>query len=304
MQKVLQDLINKNRKWTQNGNLADYIPELENVDPSILGISIFGLNGELYTAGDYQYKFTLQSITKVITLMVALMENGVDEVFQYVGMEPTGDPFNSIVKLETIKPSKPLNPMINAGAIATVSLIEGTAEERFFKIIDLIRKMTGNDRISYNDKVYQSENATGDLNRALAYYMKNYGIIKGNIEEHLEVYFKQSSIEVTSMDVAKIGAVMANDGKLISSNEQLIPAGIVRIAKTFMITCGMYNASGEFALKVGIPAKSGVGGGILALAPKQFGIGVIGPALDDKGNSIGGVKLLEELSRERQLTIF
>lgn len=304
MQNLLQSLVEKNRKWTKEGKLPTYIPELKKADPSVLGISVVDLHGQQYMAGEHDYKFTLQSITKVITLIVALMENGAEKVFQYVGMEPTGDPFNSIVKLETIKPSKPLNPMINAGAIATVSLISGTAEERLQKILGLIRKMTGNHDITYNKAVFQSENRTGDLNRALAFFMKNYGIIEGDVYEHLEVYFKQSSIEVTTLDIAKIGAVIANNGKDLIDGTELIPQNVIRIVKTFMVTCGMYNASGEFAIRVGIPAKSGVGGGILAVVPGKMGIGVIGPSLDEKGNSFSGVRILEDLSKELQLSIF
>lgn len=304
MQELLESLVEKNRKWTKDGKLADYIPELTNVPSSTLGISVIDMDETLYTAGDYKHRFTLQSITKVITLMIALMERGPDEVFNNVGMEPTGDPFNSIVRLETVKPSKPLNPMINAGAIATVSLIAGNVDERFNKILGLIHRMTGNNDITYNGMIYQSENLTGDLNRALAFFMRNYGVIKGNIEDHIEVYFKQSSIEVTTVDVAKIASVIANDGKDVNTGIQIIPSEIVRIAKTFMVTCGMYNASGEFAINVGIPAKSGVGGGILAVVPDRYGIGVIGPSLDEKGNSIAGLKLLQNLSQELDLSIF
>lgn len=305
MQQLLNTLVEKNRKWTNEGKVATYIPELGKADPSKLGITVIGLDGSIYSAGDYECKFTMQSITKVITLMVALMENGVEDVFQHVGMEPTGDPFNSIVKLETIKPSKPLNPMINAGAIATASLISGsTPDERLGKILNLVHLITGNKDITYNEKVFKSEHETGDLNRALAYFMKMHNVITGNIEDHLDVYFKQSSIEVTTIDVAKIAAVIANDGKDFFSEKEIIPSNIVRIVKTFMVTCGMYNASGEFAINVGIPSKSGVGGGILSAISGRFGIGVVGPALDDKGNSIGGVKLLEDLSKELNLSIF
>jgi len=304
MQQLLDSIVAKNRKWLENGKVASYIPELANADRNILGITVIDENGKIFSAGDFEYKFTLQSITKVITLMLALMENGAAKVFENVGMEPTGDPFNSIIRLETIKPSKPLNPMINAGAISVVSLLSGNADERINKILSLVHKITGNKNISVNEKLYHSENETGNLNRSLAYYMKNYGVIKGNVDEHLEVYFKQSSIEVTSVDVAKIGVVLANKGKDIATGEEIIPADIVRIVKTFMVTCGMYNASGEFAINVGIPSKSGVGGGILSVVPERYGIGVIGPSLDDKGNSIAGVKVLEELSRELNLSIF
>lgn len=304
MQQLLESILEKNRKWLKDGKVASYIPELANADPAVLGITVVDKNGRIYSAGDSEYRFTLQSITKVITLMLALMENGTERVFEHVGMEPTGDPFNSIIRLETIKPARPLNPMINAGAIAVVSLLSGNAEERIAKILNLIHKITGNENICVNDTIYQSEYETGNLNRSLAYYMKNYGVLEGDVDEHLEVYFKQSSIEVTTIDVARIGIVLANKGKDIVTGEEIIPADIVRIVKTFMVTCGMYNASGEFAINVGLPSKSGVGGGILSVVPDIYGIGVVGPSLDDKGNSIAGVKVLEDLSKELHLSIF
>ena len=304
MLQLLERLIEENALCYKNGKLADYIPELANVNPATLGVSLVDTEGKIYSAGDYTSKFTMQSITKVITLMLALMEKGFAEVFNHVGMEPTGDPFNSIIRLETIKPAKPLNPMINAGAIATVSLLSGNGEERINKILELVRRMSGNSSIQFNEKVYRSELQTGDLNRSLAYFMRNYRVIKGDVAEHLDVYFKQSSIEVTVKDIAQMAAVMANDGIDLVTGERIIPKEIVRIAKTFMVTCGMYNASGEFAINVGVPAKSGVGGGIMAVAPHKYGIGVVGPALDEKGNSIAGLKILQSLSKELNLSIF
>ena len=304
MLQLLERLIEENALCYKNGKLADYIPELANVNPATLGVSLVDTEGKTYSAGDYTSKFTMQSITKVITLMLALMEKGFAEVFNHVGMEPTGDPFNSIIRLETIKPAKPLNPMINAGAIATVSLLSGNGEERINKILELVRRMSGNSSIQFNEKVYRSELQTGDLNRSLAYFMRNYRVIKGDVAEHLDVYFKQSSIEVTVKDIAQMAAVMANDGIDLVTGERIIPKETVRIAKTFMVTCGMYNASGEFAINVGVPAKSGVGGGIMAVAPHKYGIGVVGPALDEKGNSIAGLKILQSLSKELNLSIF
>ena len=304
MLQLLERLIEENALCYKNGKLADYIPELANVNPATLGVSLVDTEGKTYSAGDYTSKFTMQSITKVITLMLALMEKGFAEVFNHVGMEPTGDPFNSIIRLETIKPAKPLNPMINAGAIATVSLLSGNGEERINKILELVRRMSGNSSIQFNEKVYRSELQTGDLNRSLAYFMRNYRVIKGDVAEHLDVYFKQSSIEVTVKDIAQMAAVMANDGIDLVTGERIIPKEIVRIAKTFMVTCGMYNASGEFAINVGVPAKSGVGWGIMAVAPHKYGIGVVGPALDEKGNSIAGLKILQSLSKELNLSIF
>ncbi len=194
--------------------------------------------------------------------------------------------------------------MINAGAIATVSLISGdTAEEKFNRILKFTRKITGNDSIDVNNNVYLCEKATGDRNRALAYYMKGNGIIQGDVEDTLDVYFKACSMEVTCKDIARIGALLANAGVLLN-NERVISREACRIIKTIMVTCGMYDASGKFAVHIGIPAKSGVGGGIMAAVPRRMGIGVIGPALDHKGNSIAGIKVLESLSHEFDLSIF
>jgi glutaminase len=305
MNKLLEAIIENNRHFTINGKVASYIPELIKANPDALGISVITLEGEEYFAGDYDTKFSVQSISKIISLMLALIDNGRDRVFSKVGVEPTADAFNSIINLETKKIQKPLNPMINAGAIATVSLISGeTGQETFDRILNFTRKITGNPTIDFNEEVYKSEKITGDRNRALAYFMKSMGVIEPEVEDVLDVYFKQCSIEATCKDIAKIGAVLANDGILPWSGEKVVPRNVARIVKTIMVTCGLYDASGEYAVEVGVPSKSGVGGGILAAVPGRMGIGVYGPALDLKGNSVGGIKVLAELSREMDLSIF
>jgi len=304
MKKILENIIENNREWTSKGEVASYIPELAKANQNVLGICVTTLDGEEYFAGDYDTKFTIQSISKVITLMLAILDNGTEYVFSRIGMEPTESAFNSITNLENNEQKKPLNPMINAGAIATVSLISGdTAEEKFNRILKFTRKITGNDTIDINQNVYLSEKATGDRNRALAYYMKGNGIIEGNVEEILDVYFKACSMEVTCRDIARISALLANAGVLLN-NERVISREACRIIKTIMVTCGMYDASGKFAVHIGIPAKSGVGGGIMAAVPRRMGIGVLGPSLDQKGNSIGGIKVLENLAHELDLSIF
>jgi glutaminase len=305
MNKLLENVIENNRHWTKGGKLAAYIPELSKTNPDALGVSIITLDGEEYNGGDYETKFTMQSISKIITLMLALLDNGRERVFSKVGVEPTADAFNSIINLETKSSQRPLNPMINAGAIATVSLIDGNnGEESFNRILNFTRKITGNPDININNEVYKSEKATGHRNRSLAYFMKSTGVIEQDVEQVLDVYFKQCSMEATCKDIARIGAMLANDGVLPWSGERIIPRNIAIIVKTIMVTCGLYDASGQFAVEVGIPAKSGVGGGILAAVPGRMGIGVVGPALDLKGNSIGGIKVLSELSRELDLNIF
>lgn len=301
----LELIVKEKQVWTQKGNVATYIPELGKANPNILGAAIVDLEGNMVTAGDHEYIFSIQSISKIITLALALMEVGEEQVFSRVGKEPTGDAFNSMVKLELLRPSRPWNPMINAGAIAVASMIPGqSVDERFQKIADLIKKMTDRQEVIYDKNVHYSEQMTGHRNRALAYFMLNEGVIEGNVEEILDLYFRQCAILLNVSDLAKIGAVFANNGKCIRTGQEIIPPRIARIIKTFMVTCGMYNSSGEFAINVGIPAKSGVGGGIVAAVPGKMGIGVIGPALDEKGNSIAGIRVLEALSKEFDLTMF
>ncbi|QSX05812.1 glutaminase A [Sedimentibacter sp. zth1] len=305
MNKTLNTILESSKIFTQEGNVATYIPELSKANPNNLGICVVALDGKEYYSGDYDKKFTMQSISKIITLMLALMDNGEEKVFSYVGAEPTGDSFNSIANLEVKNIHKPYNPMINAGAIMTTSLIIGqTIEEKIGRILDFTRKLSNNNDISIDQNTYFSEKETGDRNRSLAYFMKSYNSMQGKVDDILEIYFQQCSIEVSCIDLARIGAVLANDGVLPWSGERVISKHICRITKTIMVTCGLYDASGEFAIHIGIPAKSGVGGGILGAVPKEMGIGVFGPSLDAKGNSIAGIQMMQKLSKKLNLNIF
>lgn len=305
MNTIFSNIIENSRKYTSGGNVASYIPELSKANPDDLGIYAVALDGNEYFAGEYNKKFTLQSISKIITLMLAIMDNGEQKVFSYVGAEPTGDSFNSIASLEVKSLHKPYNPMINAGAILTSSLILGNSvEEKIERILKFTRKLANNNDININKSTYLSEKETGDRNRALAYFMKSYNSMEGNVDDILDVYFSHCSMEVTCKDMARIGAVLANDGVLPWSDERVVSKEICRITKTIMVTCGLYDASGEFAVHIGIPAKSGVGGGILAAVPKKMGIGVYGPSLDAKGNSVAGIQVLQQLSEKLDLNIF
>ncbi|MGL5066800.1 MAG: glutaminase [Sarcina sp.] len=257
MKKLLDSFIEKNKEAVKSGNVATYIPELAKADANDLGICVVTLKGEVYKSGLADKKFTIQSISKVISLMLAILDNGKDNVFERVGVEPTGDSFNSIVNLEIRHSDRPYNPMVNSGAIVTTSLIEGESkEEKFERILEFTKKVTGNDDITVTE------------------------------------------------DLAKFGAMLANEGVLPWSGERVISRDVCRIVKTIMVTCGMYDDSGKFAVHIGIPAKSGVGGGIMASVPRRMGIGVYGPALDEKGNSIGGKNILRDLSEEMDLSIF
>jgi glutaminase len=304
-EKELQQFVEQAKQYGKYGKVANYIPALGKADPNDLSIAIYYPDGTIVCAGDTDKKVTLQSISKIISLALVLMNRGEEAVFQKIGMEPTGDPFNSIARLEKVKPTKPLNPMINAGALAVTHMIEGnTTTDRFHQLLTFVHRLTGNTNITYSKEVAQSEFETAFLNRSLCYFLKQHGIIDEDVEQLMELYTKQCAIEMTCIDLAKIGLVFAMDGLDPLTNNQIMPPHIARICKTFMVTCGMYNASGEFAIKIGIPAKSGVSGGILGAVPGRFGIGIFGPALDEKGNSITGMKLLELLSKTYSLSIF
>ncbi|MDQ6419970.1 glutaminase A [Paenibacillus sp. LHD-117] len=289
----------------KGGKVASYIPELSKAPGGALGIHIVDAHGNTATAGDCGLSFTMQSISKVFTLLLALIDNGEDVVFDKVGMEPTGDNFNSMLKLELVQPGIPFNPLINAGAIAISSLIAGdTAEEKSDRTLAFFRKLSRNDSLNYDLAVYESEAEFADLNRSMAYFLKDNGVLKGKVDDVLDVYFRHCSINATCSDLARMALVLAFDGTDPISGTELVPRRYVQIAKTFMVTCGMYNASGEFAIEVGLPAKSGVAGGILTMVPGRYGIGLVGPALNPKGNSIAGVHLLETMSKELDWSLF
>ncbi|MGE7768427.1 glutaminase A [Peribacillus sp. NPDC096540] len=301
----LQQLVDMAKKYTNKGKVADYIPALEKANPGDLSVAIYYPDGKGYCAGDVNGKMTLQSISKVLTLALVLMEKGEEYVFSYVGKEPTGDPYNSIAKLETNKASKPLNPMINAGALTVTHMIAGdSVKERFKRILHFIRELTQNPTIGFNEDVARSEYNTADLNRSLSYFLKQHNVINEDVEDLIELYSKQCAIEMDSQDLARIGCVLAMNGKDLLTGKQIIPVDIARICKTFMVTCGMYNASGEFAINVGIPAKSGVSGGIMGAVPGKCGIGIYGAALDEKGNSVAGIKILEMMAKKYSLSMF
>jgi len=303
LQIVLEKILDRNRKYYQQGRVASYIPALARANSQEVGISLVNTDGDVFGAGDYQVKFSIQSISKVLILMLALLDKGQEAVFAKVGMEPSGKSFNSIESIND--EGKPYNPLINAGAIAVTSLIKGSDnQEKSQRMIDFVHKLTANDNLKINRDIYLSEKRTGNKNRTLAYYLKEKGIIEGNVEEILDLYFRQCSILVTAKDLANIAAVLANNGKKLDTGEQIVPREIVKLVRALMVTCGLYNESGVFAVRVGLPAKSGVGGGMMAVVPGQMGIATYGPALDENGNSITGLKMLEDLSQEQGLNLF
>ncbi len=303
---VLESAIAKGKCVINQGEVATYIPDLANAPQDILGISMKIPGLDMVEVGDSDYKFTLQSISKIFSLALAIEDNTAEAVFQRVGMEPTADPFNSIIRLERPDSPKPLNPLINAGAISVVDLIKGKdITEKFDRILHLIRNLCDNDRIDIDERVLDSERKTGNRNRSLTYFLKDLGLLTGNVEEVLDLYFRQCAIEVTTSDLATAGEYFGSSGKEQDSTGSTLSNQTLKILRTLMLMCGMYDGSGGYAVKTGIPAKSGVSGGILAVVPHQgIGLGVIGPSLDDRGNSIGGQTALEILSSTLKLHIF
>lgn len=305
LERELPQWLEESRRMAAAGKVATYIPGLAEARPDALGISLCGIRGERVKAGETEEPFTMQSVSKVFSLLLALLDSGEAGVFAKVGKEPTGDDFNSILKLELVDPGKPFNPFINAGAIAIASLIEGrTPEEKSERLLEFIRMLADDPSITWNKRIYESERETAYRNRSLAYYLKDNGILEGDVEATLDIYFRQCAIEVGTCQLARMALVLANRGCDPATGHCYIPRKYVQIATSFMTTCGMYNASGEFALEAGIPAKSGVSGGIMALIPGQLGIGVYGPALNEKGNSVAGVHMLSMLSERFEWSIF
>ncbi len=305
MDELLEELLEECRPYTQQGQVATYIPELAKSDPNMLGIYVLNSNGQHSQAGDYKQKFTIQSIIKPILLLQALLDNGEEFVRARVGVEATGKPFDAINVTDQTLLSKHLNPMVNMGAIAMCSLIKGADyEERFQRLLELTRKLADNPNIQMDEEVYRSEKTTGNKNRALAFLLKSYGLLEGDVEEVVDCYFRACSISVNCRDLAHIAFVLSNRGKDPNTEERLFPRRYATYVNAILMTCGMYDGSGEFALNVGVPAKSGVGGGIMAVVPTDMGIGIFSPALDAKGNSIAGIQLLERLSKRLYLSIF
>lgn len=305
MKKLLESVLEECRKYTADGRLASYIPELLKVERTDFGISVADPEKELCFAGDHTKKFTIQSVAKPFILLLALMDSGEERVHELVGVESTGKPFDAFNYSDLALKRDHINPMINTGAIALCTLINGkTYKDRFDRLLDLMKKISGNESLDVDEAVFRSETETGNKNKALAYMLKAYGMIEDDAEEVLYCYFRACSIRITADDLAIMARVLAFRGKDPISGEQIIKPEYARYINAVLMTCGMYDGSGEFAVKVGIPAKSGVGGGIMAVVPGKMGIGLYSPALDTKGNSIAGIKALEKLSRELDLSIY
>jgi glutaminase len=281
-------------KPLQEGSVANYIPELAKVDPDLFGICIVTVDGQVFEVGDTGKLFTIQSASKPFVHGLTLEDCGREFVLSRVGVEPTGDAFNAIILDESS--GRPYNPMVNAGAIATAGLVKGeNPTDKLNRVMEMFRRFCGRD-LYVDMSVYTSERSTGHRNRAIAHLMLNFGMVGDNLDDMLDLYFKQCSVMVNCRDLGVMAASLANNGVNPVTGERALNSDYIKDVLSVMYTCGMYDYSGEWAYTVGIPAKSGVGGGIVAVVPKVMGIGVFSPRLDSRGNSVRGVKVCEDLS--------
>jgi glutaminase len=276
-----------------SGAVADYIPELSKANPAHFGIGLATIDGHVYEAGDSAVEFTIQSISKAFVFALALEIVGHEKVEAKIGVEPSGEAFNSI---RLTADNRPFNAMVNAGAIACSGLIHSVeGSGAFDRVLDALSRFAGR-KLGVDEAVYESERSTGDRNRAIGYMLRNYSVVQGNVDEVLDVYFRQCSILVTARDLAIMAATLANSGVNPVTNEKVLTPYSVARTLSVMTSSGMYDYAGEWVYRVGIPAKSGVGGGIIASLPGQFGLGTFSPPLDSHGNSVRGLKVCEELS--------
>lgn len=284
------------------GKVAAYIPELARANPDWFGICVVTADGQVYEVGDFDKPFTLQSMSKPFVYGKALEDHGRDFVLSRVGVEPSGDAFNSIIKLDAT--NRPHNPCVNAGAIATTSLIDGNdPTDRLNRMLNMFSKYVGHD-VHVDMSVFMSERTTGHRNRAIAHLMLNFDMIETNVDEALDLYFQQCSILVTCRDLATMGATLANGGVNPLTGQRAVSHRYLRDILTIMFSCGMYDYAGAWAYSVGLPAKSGVTGGIVAVLPGQLGIAVYSPRIDEHGNSVRGIQVCEDLSQNFSMHLF
>lgn len=304
MQNIVDSIYQEMCSRTARGKVANYIPQLACVDPSQFALTVVTQKGDIYGAGCADTLFSIQSISKVFTLTIALGKLG-DNLWARVGREPSGDPFNSIVQLEH-EAGIPRNPFINAGAIAVADAVIGNNEPReaLAEILHFVRFLANDDTICIDEKVARSEMATGNRNASLAHFMASFGRLDNPVEKVLGTYFHHCSISMTTEQLAKAGMFLVSNGTNHCTDVSVVTAQRARRINSLMLMCGHYDGSGEFAHRVGLPGKSGVGGGILAIAPGEASIAVWSPGLDKIGNSKLGTEALEMLVQKTGWSIF
>jgi glutaminase len=301
LQQIIDDVYAKYCD-VDDGAVATYIPELGKANPKDFGICLVTVDGKVITAGDWEKEFTIQSMCKPLAFQMALEQHGPEVTLKRVGVEPSGDAFNSI-ELDP-KTTRPYNPMINAGAIAIASLIKKSPTETGIQaFVEQLGKATGRP-LRIDESVLASETSTGNRNRAIAYLLLNFGVIDEEVHQALDQYFAQCSVLVNCKDMAMIAATLANIGTNPVSGERVFDMQYIKYVLTVMFTCGLYDYAGGWAFEVGVPAKSGVGGGIFAVVNRQLGLAVYSPKLDAQGNSVRGILACKELAAQLGLHAF
>ena len=301
-QKIIDDIHSNFKDETDKGKVASYIPEFKKINPNKLGINLFTISCQSYGAGDYQEKLSIQSISKVLALTLAFKLIG-NKLWRRVGVEPSGDPFNSLIQLEFEK-GIPRNPLINSGALVVSDILISKLKNPKSDFLNFIRKLSNNNQINYNLKIVSSEKKYGFKNSAHVNLMKSFKNIRNDIDEVLDFYYHICSIEMTCEELSKTFLVFANGGKLTYNDERIISTSRTKRINAIMQLCGLYDEAGEFSFKVGLPGKSGVGGGIVAIHPGKYCITVWSPKLNKKGNSNKGVKALELFTTKTESSIF
>ncbi len=299
---VLKQVFTKIEPIQPHGELAAYIPELVKVDPEHFGVHISTIDQRQFGMGDCNTAFSIQSIAKVLSLTFAYRIIG-DDMWKRVGVEPSGTPFNSLVQLEADK-GIPRNPFLNAGALVVADILLSHLEHPKDDFIRFVRSMSDNETIDYSEKIALSEKAVGYRNVALCNFIKSFGQIKNEPEAVLDFYYALCSLEMTCKELSETFLFLANNGIVLKNNRSILSEAQSKRINALMQTCGFYDESGEFAFKVGLPGKSGVGGGIVAVHPDQYAIAVWSPILNNKGNSFKGMKFLEEFTTRTELSIF
>ncbi|MEZ5930972.1 MAG: glutaminase [Alphaproteobacteria bacterium] len=301
-QRVLDEIADQIRPEFGKGQVASYIPALKRVSPKKFGMAVATVDDQTFTVGDAEELFSIQSISKVFTLSMALNALGAD-LWRRVGREPSGDPFNSLVQLEHEK-GVPRNPFINAGALVVTDCLVSTAVNAKRQIIDFVRKRSGNPDLRYDLEVARSEKAHGNLNAAMAYFLKSHDNLAADVEAVLDVYFHQCALAMSCLDLARAFLYLANEGCCPASGIKVHQARRAKRINALMMTSGLYDSVGNFAFRVGMPAKSGVGGGIAGVIPRKLSVVVWSPELDPSGNSHVGTKALELFTTKTRLSVF
>lgn len=300
--KILKNIYEEVKPSLGKGRLADYIPALKNVDSNSLGIAVATIDGDIFKIGDADVNFSVQSISKVFTLAMAFAEYGRD-LWTYVGKEPSGNPFNSLVQLEH-ENGIPRNPFINAGALVITDKVLSLSKRPKSAILDFVRKVADNDDIYFDKEVAKSEKDEASRNLALAHFMQSFGNIANDVDSLIDVYCNHCALSMNAVDLAKSFLFLANHGTNPFNEEKILSRSQAKRLNALMLTCGCYDESGDFAFRVGLPGKSGVGGGVVAIIPGELAIVVWSPELNEFGNSLVGVEALEHFTTKLDKSIF